>query len=222
MLGVLGQLLPLMLALALSSVPVLVTVTILLAPSAGRTALAFLIGWLLGLFLLTGGLALIVQSIPPWRTGRNQPAIGFVEIVLGLGLVGFAVLLIFRRRGASARTELPRWARSVGSMRPLASFGLALALNLRPKSLLLATAAALILGTNGLGISEIVLVLLVFVVVSGSSVAVPIILALADPAAMEPKLHSMEDWILRNSRTVAFTVSLIIGVVLIGDGLTKL
>jgi Sap, sulfolipid-1-addressing protein len=224
MVNVIGQLLPLMVAVALSSVPIMVTVTILLTPKSRRTAFAFLIGWLLGLLLVSGILTLVLQSIPSASRRRAQPTVGITEIVIGCLLIGYGLFLLVRSRGreVNTRTELPKWLRAVGTMKPVPSAGLALLLNVRPKSLLLSATAALILGTSGLPVPETVVVLLIFVVVGGSTVSVPIVLTLVNPDMMRRPLQSTERWLLRNSRTVTLVVALIIGTVVLGDGMTRL
>jgi Sap, sulfolipid-1-addressing protein len=222
MLNVIGQLLPLMVALALSSVPIMVTITMLLAPrSALRTSL-FLFGWLIGLFAVTGLLTLFTQAIPGADRRRSEPVVGGIEIVLGLALIGYAILLFARRRTAELETQLPKSLRKVGSMKPGTALGLALALNLRPKSLLLAGAAGLILGTSALPAPEAVIVLVVFALVSGSTVAIPIVFALIRPAKTRGPLEATERWLLRNGRTIAVVVAFLVGVMLIGNGLTRL
>jgi hypothetical protein len=220
--NIVGQLLPLMIALALSTVPITVTVTLLLAPRSRPAAVGFLIGWLVGLFVVAGLLTLFVQALPSSTARGSQPTVGYVEIVLGFATLGYGVVLGVRGRGRSPETELPKWLTSVGNMRPLASFGLAFVLNLRPKSILLCGAAALILGSSRLEVSEIVIVLLIFVAVSGSTVAVPIVLSLVSPRMMRRPLEATERWIVRNARTVTTVVVFVIGTVMIGNGMTRL
>jgi Sap, sulfolipid-1-addressing protein len=222
MVNVLGQLLPLMVAVALSSVPILVVVTILLAPEAHRSALLFLIGWLVGMFAVTGLLALGVQAVPRAAAPRNQDTVGAIEIVLGLALMGYAVVLLLRGRRSPARTELPRPLRSVGAIKPVAALGLALLLNVRPKALLLATSAGLILGTSRLTTSETVIALVVFVAVGGSTVSVPVVLTLARPDRMRRPLQGTHAWLVRNSRTVTVLVLFVVGSFVLGQGMTLL
>jgi hypothetical protein len=112
--------------------------------------------------------------------------------------------------------------RAVGTIRPVAALGLAIALTLRPKALLVSTAAALIIGTSRLTVPETVIVLAVFVAVGGSSVAVPIILALGNPTMMRRPLEASRNWIIRNSRTVTLVVVFLIGTFVLGDGMTRL
>jgi hypothetical protein len=222
MINVIGQLLPLMVAVALSTVPILVTVTVLLAPRSSSSALFFLIGTLLGSFAVTGVLTLILLQFPASSSRPMQPGVGVAEIVLGCGLLAYGVVLLIRSRGASPQTELPKWLRAVGTIRPVAALGLGIALTLRPKALLVSTAAALIIGTSRLTVPETVIVLAVFVAVGGSSVAVPIILALGNPTMMRRPLEASRNWIIRNSRTVTLVVVFLIGTFVLGDGMTRL
>ena len=49
MLSALGELLPIAVAVAVSSVPITATILILLSPKRNRSAIPFLIGWVVGL-----------------------------------------------------------------------------------------------------------------------------------------------------------------------------
>jgi hypothetical protein len=222
MINAVGELLPLMVAVALSTVPILVTVTILLTPDSRSTAIAFLIGWLAGMFVVTGLLALVLQWIPRSAAPQHQPRVGAAEIVIGCALIAYGVFLVARRRSTSPRTELPSWLRSVGELRPIASIALAVALNLRPKALLLSTTAGIILGTSRLAPAQTIWTLAIFVAVGGSTVAVPVILAVLRPDTMRRPLQATEAWITRNSRTVTLVVVFIAGAVVLGDGMTRL
>lgn len=222
MIAVLGHLLPLMLAVALSSVPIMVVVTILLTPASRSSALTFLIGWLIGIFGVAALLTLGLMAVPRTWVFRNQALIGIVEIVVGCGVLAWAVILFVRTRASHPQSQLPRWLRMVGTIRPLTAFGLALLLNLRPKALLLATAAALVLGGSRLSPGETVIALLIFTVVGGSTIGVPVVYTLARPRAARRPLEAAERWIVRNSATVTLVMLLVIGTVVIGNGMTRL
>jgi hypothetical protein len=222
MVNAVGELLPLMVAVALSTVPILVTVTILLTPHSHRTAIAFLVGWLVGMFVVTGLLALILQQVPRSAAPQAQPRVGIAEIVIGCALLAYGVFLVARRHSTSPRTEVPRWLRSVGELRPIASLALAVALNLRPKALLLSATAGIILGTSRLTGAETIAVLAIFVAVGGSTVTVPVVLTVLRPDTMRRTLQTTETWITRNSRTVTLVVVFIAGAIVLGDGMTRL
>lgn len=80
------------------------------------------------------------------------------------------------------------------------SFGFGLVLNLRPKSILLSAAAAL----------------------SASTVAIPVIGAMVSPVKVEVWLQGARSWFGPNNRTVTILILLMIGVVIVGNGLTRL
>ncbi|MET0932260.1 MAG: GAP family protein [Mycetocola sp.] len=223
MLAVVGQLLPLMLAGALSTVPILVTITILLAPRPTTSAILFLIGWMIGLFLVTALFAFGVQSVTGVSLRRNQQAVGIAEILIGSALITSGIVLAIRRPRRRDTVEgTPRWLRTVGRIKPVASLGFGLLLNIRPKALLIAAAAGLIIGTSRLDPAETMIVLAVFTVVSGSTVATPVVLAIARPVAMRRRLERAQQWIVRNSRAVTIVVLLVVGTFVLGDGLTRL
>jgi hypothetical protein len=222
MLAVVGQLLPLMLAVAFSSVPLMVTVTLLLAPNPFRSSLGFLIGWLLGMFIVTGLLSFGLLALPSSLSSQAELTVGTIEIVIGMGLGAYGVVLLARRSSRRPEAELPRWLRTVETLKPLPAVGLALALNIRPKAILLAAAAGLIIGTGALTAGDTAVVLGIFVVIGGSSVGVPVVLTLANPKMMRHPLEAIERWIVRNGPTVTLIVVFLIAAVVIGDGLTRL
>ncbi|WP_432432602.1 GAP family protein [Cryobacterium breve] len=77
MLPTIGRLLPLALAVALSTTPILVTVLLLLSPKQRWSAPAFLAGWIVGLIVVTAAFTATLTWLPP-RTCRscNRPWAG--------------------------------------------------------------------------------------------------------------------------------------------------
>lgn len=221
-LAVIGQLLSIGIAVALSTVPITVTITILLSPTASRSALAFLIGWLIGMFLVAGAFALGLHGISLPANSDTQLLVGIAELLIGLALIVYGLRMLIRHSGTPSTTELPRALRMVESIKPAPAFGLAVLLNLRPKALLLAAAAGLVTGGSGLELWQDTIALVVYVVLGASTVAVPIIFCLARPDRARPPLQRAKAWISRNNRTVTFVVAVVVGTVIFGDGLGRL
>jgi hypothetical protein len=111
---------------------------------------------------------------------------------------------------------------AVGSLGPWSTFGLALVLNVRPKAILLSAAAALSLRGDDLSNGETAIAIGVYTVVSASTVAVPIIASFVSPAKTERSLVRARSWLDANSRIVSILIFIMIGVVIIGNGLTRL
>ena len=217
-----GHILPIALAVAISSVPIMATILILLSPRRSQSAVPFLIGWVLGIATVVSLCTAFAQLIPTARSPRRpETAIGSAEILVGIALIVIAVVA-WRRARANPSTTMPKWLNAVGSLGPLASFGVAFALNLRPKGLLLAIAAGLALRGDGLTVGESAVAIAIYTVVASSTVAVPIIVTLASPKRMEPRLVSAKEWISRNNGIITAIILVMIGVVIIGTGLGRL
>jgi hypothetical protein len=217
----LGALLPIAVAVAFSSVPLTVTILILLSPNRGRAALPFLIGWVIGvaavISLSAAGAAALSK---PLRRGPDM-AVVVLEILIGAALMVLAAIYL-RRRSPASGTGLPRWLAAVDSFGPVVCFSIAVVLSLRPKGLLLGIAGGLALSAASLKPDDAVLLIIIYTAIASSTVVVPIIASLIAPQRMEPKLISARDWLIVNGRIVTSVMMFMIGVVILGYGLTQL
>lgn len=219
MLQAIGQILPIALAVAISSVPIMATILILLSPKRAQSAVPFLVGWVLGIVTVVSICMAFAQLIPTSRSSRRpETVIGVAEILVGLGLIVTAIFA-WRRARRNPETALPKWLNAVGSFGPWSSFGVAFALNVRPKGLLLAIAAGLALRADDLSLAEAAIAIAIYTLVGCSTVAVPIIVTLAGPERMEPRLVSAKEWIARNHGVITAIILVMIGVVIIGTGI---
>jgi len=221
MLSAFGQLLPISLAAAVSSVPITLTILILLSPKRNRLAIPFLIGWVVGMAVVVGLSALGAASLPIRSLRTTQKAIGIAEIIVGAGLLVMAVLT-WRRAAKGHSASRSRWLDSVDRLGPATAIGLALVLNLRPKGLLLGAAAGLAIAGARLNGTDAVIMIVVYLALASSTVTVPIIATLASPSRMQPRLVSARDWLDRNGGHITVVILLMVGLVILGDGLTRL
>jgi hypothetical protein len=217
----LGHVLPIAVAVALSSVPIMATILILLSPNKSRSSLTFLIGWILGIAVVVVAFTLLAHVIPSGPPRKSQAAIGISLIVIGLALVVFAII-VWRRGAGKPSSGIPKWLSAVGSLGPWSALGLAFVLNLRPKAILLAAAAGLSLRGDDLTVGETAIVIGVYTVISASAVAIPIIASLVAPEKTGRWLVRARAWIAENNRIVSILILIMIGVVIIGNGLTHL
>ncbi|UOQ90392.1 GAP family protein [Agromyces endophyticus] len=213
---------PIAIAVAASSVPILVTLTILLSPNAERLSGPFLAGWLVGMTALVIGCTVLAEALPREGSGRKpNEAVGIAEIVVGVLIIAVAAIGRLRKPGV-ASDEPPKWLASMNRLGPWEGFALGAVLNLRPKSLLLIVAAALSVRGAELTTGQTAIVLVVFIVLGASTVAVPIIAAKVSPSRTAPKLTAMREWMARHSRTVTGLILLVIGVFVIVTGIGRL
>ena len=216
----LGALLPIAVAAAMSSVPIMATILILLSDQRGRSAVPFLVGWVLGGVILVSVGTIAANSIPQPRPRRADTTVGILEILLGVALVLYSLRSMFRDAD-SVGGSASRWAERVGALGAVKSCSLGLALNIRPKGLILSAAASLALRSAKLGVEETVLLILVYSAIATSTVTIPIVATLVSPDRMEPRLINARDWLDEHGYVVTATVMLLIGVIILGTGIGK-
>jgi hypothetical protein len=221
MVNALGQLLPIALAAAISSVPITVMLLILLSPARRANAVPYLIGWVSGaVALLTLG-TLTVRALPPLTFRQPQTIVGIVEMIIGVALVVLGIAAVKRGRSKQG-TGLPKWAGATDSLGRASSVAVGVALNFRPKGLLLAIAASLVISASSVWVVETAVLIAVYAALATSSVAAPVILTLTNPDGMERRLIAARDWLARNGSVVSALILIMIGVVVVGNGLTRL
>jgi hypothetical protein len=203
------QVLPLALAAALSSVPISATIFILLSAGRTRSGLAFLAGTVIGTFVAITLVTAVGQALPG-RPRHHAELIGKVEITLGVAMVLLGVFTLVRGSAASSGRG-SRWLEGVGSLGVVPVFGIGLALNLRPKAILLVAAAGLGISRAHLSLEEGALLVVIYTAVATCTVVVPIVLTILMPHMMEPRLVAAKEWTAAHATGVSATLMLLIG-----------
>ena len=211
------QLIPLGLAAALSSVPITATVFILLSESRGRSGPAFLAGTVLGTFAGVV-LATVAGQALPGRPRHHDALIGTLEVVVGIAMVLMGVVTLMR--GPRAETSRgASWLNSIGSFGMVPVFGVALALNVRPKAVLLVAAAGLAISRAGLAFEQNLLLVVFYTALATFTVVVPIVATILFPRWMEPRLVAVKGWIAAHSAGLSAAIMTLVGVFVIAVGL---
>ena len=218
--SVIGDLLPLALGIAISPIPIIAAILMLLSPKATGTSVGFLLGWVLGIVVAVVVFTLLGSIIPEQDPDQAKPIAGVVKILLGAGLL-FLALRQWRSRPVNGETAaLPKWMAAIDTMTAGRGFVLGFLLSaVNPKNLLMAAGAGVIIGTSGLTGGEITVAIVVFVVIAACSVAVPVIAYLVASKRMAAPLEALRGWLVQNNATVMAVLLLVIGVVLVGKGI---
>jgi hypothetical protein len=211
------QLLPLALVAALSSVPISATIFILLSETRTRSGLAFLAGTVVGTFAAVTLTTVAGQALPG-RPRQHEALVGTLQVVVGIALVLLGVVTLLRR-SRGRRGDRPRWLDGLGAFGALPVLGIGLALNLRPKAVLLATAAGLAISDVRLRPGENLLLLVLYTAIATCTVVVPIVATFLSPQWMEPRLVATKDWIDLHAAAVSASMVILIGAFVAGIGL---
>jgi hypothetical protein len=217
----LGGLLPIAVAVALSTVPITVTILILLSPNRNRAALPFLVGWVIGVAAVIILSTLFASALPKPPPRGPDTTTAVLLMMVGAALIGLGVINL-RRGSRSDSAGLPRWLSRVDSFGALVAFAVAVVLDFRPKGLLLGIAAGLALHAASVKAGEAAVLVAIYTVIATSTVAVPILASFVAPRRVEPKLLAARDWMTHNGRLLTSLMMFLIGVVILGYGLTQL
>jgi hypothetical protein len=117
---------------------------------------------------------------------------------------------------------MPRWLTAVGSVGWPKAAGLALVLNVRPKALLLAAAGGLSLRGQELSPAQTGIVVAIYTLIAVSSVAWPIVYAFVAPVRSEAWLVVARAWVEKNSSIVTLVILVLVGVIVVGGGISRL
>lgn len=221
MLSLFAGLLPLALAGAMSTVPVSITIMILLSPNAHRGAVPFLIGSLSGAAALVGLAAVGLRSLPVRVDERQNVQLAAVGFLIAAILVGYSIHL-FRRKRKADNAMLGTIKAQLDSARPWKFLVLGLALNMRPKAILLAVTAGALIGVQGLQVLTGSLFVACYAVALQLAVLTPILLWARQPERADVVLTAVDSWMQRNSQTIAAATVLAIGAVIAGFSISRL
>jgi threonine/homoserine/homoserine lactone efflux protein len=219
--AVIGELLPLSLGVAISPVPIIAVILMLLAPRAGAASVGFGAGWVLGIAVVTV-VALAIASSADVGGSEDQPstAASWLKVVLGVLLLAVAVRQWRARPKGDEPATLPKWMAAIDQVTPVKALGLGFLLSaVNPKNLLLCMAAGVSIAASGLDTGDEVIAVAVFLVLAASTVLVPVVGYAVAKQRMQHPLGELKVWLQQNNATVMAVLLLVIGVTLIGKGI---
>jgi Sap, sulfolipid-1-addressing protein len=217
----LGGLLPIAVAAAISSIPITVTILILLSPNRNTAALPFLAGWVVGAAGVIVLCALFASFLPKSPISGPDILSASLFMVIGVALVVLGIVNL-RRRPQNDEAGLPDWLSRVSSFGALGSFAVAVLLDIRPKGLLLGMIGGLILHSASVKTGEAAVLVAIYTVIATSTVVLPIAASFVARRRVEAKLISARDWLSKNGHILTSVMMLMIGVVIVGAGLVEL
>lgn len=224
MLELLGEVLPYAVTIAISPVPIIAVILMLMSPRPHGLGLGFLAGWVVGILVVTGLFSVLAGILPdPQDSAEPKPAVVIAQLVLGVLLLLLAVKQWRGRPRAGDQPELPKWMKSINSMKPGAGLGLGVLLAaLNPKNLLVAAAAGLAMGQQDASGGTTVLALIIFTLISALTVLLPVSLFLLAPTKATEILDRIREWLTLHNAAIMVVLFAVLGGQLLGKGLAGL
>jgi threonine/homoserine/homoserine lactone efflux protein len=216
-----GQMLPTAVGVAISPLPIVAVVLMLVTPRGKVNGIAFVLGWILGLTIV--GAIVLAAASGASASDDGEPAtwVSILKLVLGL----LALLLgVKQYRGRPRGDEVPppaKWMQALDQFTPVKAAGTAVLLSgVNPKNLLLSVAGAAAIAQTGIDAGEQAIAYAVFVLVASIGVALPVVLAVALGERSRHLLDELKDWLAKNNGVIMAVLLVVIGSKLIGDAIS--
>jgi hypothetical protein len=215
--GAIRDMLPLALAIAVSPVPVLAVVLMLVSDRGRTNAYALLTGWALALTLVGGGVA--VLGIGAADDGGDDRHVAVAQFVLAGILVAVIAAELRRRSRRAASERPPRWLALLAEIGPGRAVVLGVALVvLNAKDASLTVVAGARLAEAGPGAPGAVLAVALFVLVASSTVIAPVAVDLALGERAAPVLQRWRTVLERHGSTAVIATLAAVAAVLVVQG----
>jgi len=210
-------------AIAVSPLAIVAIILILATPRGPLNGLLFTVGWVLGLAAL--GAVMLVIGGPGGASTHHHPAtwVGALHLTLGVLLVLFGAREWRRRPRDPAQAQLPTWMAAIDRFTPLKILGLGLALsaaNLKNAPLTISAGASI--SSAGIPVPQQIVTLAIFVIIASLGVLAPLAVYLIMGERAKRVLGSWRDWAVQHNVVVMAVLFFVLGLKLIGDGITIL
>ena len=208
-----GEILPLAVGVALSPLPIVAVVLMLVTPRARVNGPAFVVGWLVGLAVVGAVVLLAASGADASVEGEPATWVGILTIVLGV----LALLIALRQwRGRPHGDEeppAPKWMGAIdrfAAQKALAAGVPALGRE-SPRTSCSPSDAGTAIAHTGIDGGEQAVAYAVFTILGTVGVAAPVVIffALGDRAG--PLLARLKDWMEHNNATIMAVLLAVIG-----------
>jgi hypothetical protein len=218
-----GQMLTMAVGIAVSPLPIIAVVLMLVTPQGRVNAPAFVLGWVLTIAVLGGVLIAVGVGSGTSDSGGPSTATSVLKLVLG-GLLLLVAGKQWRDRPASGEEPpMPKWMGALDGFTPVKALGAGMLLSgLNPKNLLLIIAGAAAVAGAGASRGEEAVSWALFTLIATVGVATPVVIAFAMGDRSKDLLESLKAWLAHNNAVIMAILLLVIGVKLLGDGIAGL
>ena len=216
---VVGQLLPIAAAVALSPIPVVAVILVLDSTRGRVNGPAFAAGWLVGLTAVS----VIVVALAGGASHPDSAAATGVQwgkAALGVLLLVMAARQWKKRPRPGEEAAMPSWMASLSELSPWRAVVLGLAVSAaNPKNLMLTAAAAATIAQAGLSTADEAITIAVFVALGSVTVVGAVLAHQLGGRRAEAPLAAMRRFMAANNAAIMMVVLLLLGLKVLGDAL---
>lgn len=220
--NVVGEILPYAMAVAISPIPIIAVVLTLLSPKAKAASIGLLAGWIAGIIVTVTLFILVSEMLPEDRSDGSMLILGTIKIALGAAFLFMAIRQWRSRPKKGMEVTLPTWMQAIdkASVMSAAVIGFLLSA-VNPVNLLMLGRAGLTIGSSELRGGSLAIVVAVFVAIAASTMVIPVVGYLFAARKLARPLELLRGWLASNNAIVVALLLLVIGVVMVFEGLAS-
>lgn len=215
-----GNTLPAAIGIAISPVPIVLVILMLVSVQARRNGPAFLVGWVLGVAVVSGTAFLVADGVDASTDAGASDGFDVSQLLFGLLFFALAVKQWRGRPRPGEEPPTPKLFAAVDGMGAGKAFGVAfVACVVNPKNLPLAATAGASVAQMGATGGDALGALLLFVITASATVAAPVVVYFALGDRAPAILAEWKTWLMANNATVMMVLFVVLGAKLFGTGL---
>lgn len=216
---VIGLMLPFAATVALSPIPIAAVILMVLSLHPGVGGRVFVLGWALGLLIALVALSLVIGLLGLALDGRA----GLVRIVLGGVLLLFAIERAGASRAAGYDPDAGSWVGGLDRLPADRAFAMGMVqASLDPRKVVIVAAVAMLFSAAQLSIGEAVVAAILFCVIGSLGVALPLVVSHRAGSTGRARLEAARARLVEDNTTIQAVALLILGTLLVGQGIAGL
>lgn len=219
-----GEILTPAVGVALSPIPIVAVILMLFSAKAKTNGPAFVGGWIAGILVIEA--LVLIFADPANVSGENgnpSTTASVIQLVLGILLLLLAVKQWRGRPKGDEEPKMPKWMATIDKTTPIMAVGLGAFLSgINPKNLIFNLSAGTSIVSSNASTGGQIATVIIYALLATLSVGVPVIWYLAAPDSASKALEKARVWLVHNNAIVMAVLFLLIGVNIIGKGISGL
>ena len=218
-----GDLLPSAVGVAISPLPIVAVVLMLVSERGRVNGPSFLVGWIVGVVGAGTIVLLVASTAGAHDDGQSADWVSWLKLILGLALLGIAFRQFRDRPHGDEEPVTPMWMGALDSFTPpkAAAAGVVLSA-LNPKNLVLIVAGMAAIAETGISTADQIVALIIFAVVASLGVVTPMVISFALGERAPVLLDRLRRWMAHNNAVIMAAILAVIAAKLIGDAISGL
>lgn len=216
-----SELVPQAIGVALSPLPLIAVVLMILSPDGRGRSISFALGRVGAVLAVVVVMTVLSELITRAEGGSRVGAV--IRLALGSAFIVLGILKLRSRTKAGAEPEVPGWMQAIESMPPLRTLGMGFLISaVNPKEVIFSIAAGVVIGSATVPPGQMAAATGVYVLIATITVVAPVAAYLVFGDRARAWLRPFQTWLVRHHAVIIAVVLFILGAVMIGNGFADL